>query len=137
MFASGSKNIAAQLAPTKHVNNTLDQDCLAFDAQLEGIGNVNSSFVPQHIISEKTRLQQSLADVTIKVTFQQIYPKTNLDAIKLDPGPSLCSSTQSNEPTQVHTFCEYHPGHSNMQAQNVFDQLFCRIKIMPIMREVR
>ena len=44
-FASGSKNTAAQLASTKHLINMVDQDCLAFDAQLEGIGNLNSSFV--------------------------------------------------------------------------------------------
>jgi hypothetical protein len=135
-FTSGSKNIAAQLASTKHVNNTLDHDCLAFDAQLKGIGNLNSSFALHDTINERASLPQSLADDTNKVTSQQLYPKTNLDAIELDPGPSLCSSTHQSSllksissSTIVDT--------AIFQAQIVFDQLFCRTKIMPIMREVR
>ena len=127
-----------KLASTKHVDNTLDQDCLAFDAQLEGIGKLISSFVPYHTINERASLPQSLADDKNKVTSQQLYPKTNLDAIELDPGPSLCSSTHQSKllksissSTIVDT--------AIMQAQIVFDQLtlFCRTKIMPIMREVR
>ena len=74
---------------------------------------MNSSFALHDTINVRASLPQSLADNTNKVTSQQLYPKTNLDAIELDHGPSNASiSPVIHKPCNDYFFdaIEWDPG---------------------------